>query len=652
MPKDTKKVAVGMPGNEWKTRDVSTPIECIRVMYEVERAYPGQPDYVLSAFVEIFRKPQPFIYEALLNMAGSPGQNEVKSSRDITAKREGRIRMAKLQLESAQKELKVFEGLLAKLRASDIEASVDEMLQPDFASSNDPVTQTTTTLAPTTSLTGATTPTQSSPAQAGGITQGTTTSTTTSSTTSASSTGSTGTTSTTTVGAQGMSTTGTTSHGLVTPVALPFQTPLRVRFEQGQASPASFVQPSPAGFRSPLRESIASKMNKVDGEIERVMARIDNINDAIVEIEAEDPIQASAAGYGGRSWKECLTKLILAAIRTENKETGTWALKNMLMKDIREYQKPAAQSEMQMAVELDHRRKFICWVFALFLGHHEMKDKQKEVGLIAYERFLQLQSNVGKSRFYLIRPDRDDPLQEAITILQAHLSMNVQDFSAPTVHDFTPAMPAIRSVKEARKPAPEAEDDDADEQKPMPSKKHKKALVAAQGDDHSEEPSETSVLVAAMQRMTDTFERRMNRLEKDVRAQGYPASENRERRYDEGKRWDRRDDTRRYEHGKPSPRSDGSSPRICLFSPCVRPDCRSSHKEGQWKPDGAAWNRREEFRKAGRCIINHDRGSCARRCNRTHGKHANESQALCPHVGKSMCQDFFSAGGCSKSHRQ
>jgi hypothetical protein len=423
----------------------------------------------------------------------------------------------------------------------------------------------------------------------------------------------------------------------------------------------------------------ASKIRMLEEEITRMKQRIVFTNEGIIQMESSSE-SFHADVTTDAMWKECLTKLILATIRMVDKDTGIWTLKNMLTQDIKDYCRPAALSEMQMAIELDNRRKFTCWVYSLFLREHEMTDKRKETGLLVYEKFLQQQSSVGKSRFYFIRPDVGDPLQNAISVLQSHLSMNVQEFNpTTTIH----ALPAVKvpGKPNAKKPV-EPEDDD-EEAKTAPPKKAKKVLAVDIRDNDADEPTEASVLVAAMKHMTDNFDRklseftrdnqsRMDKLEKDVRSQGQHGIEYRERRYDEGRRFIRRDEGRRYERGGRDdfrrsgnqgssnyhPNNPSHRP-ACNFNPCVRPDCGLYHRADQWKPDVAQFARREQFRRAGRCMNDHDKGpgGCTRRCNRKHGKLSGESQArenaaMCPHVGKSMCEEFFSANGCSKAHRQ
>ena len=65
LPADRYKYSVALPSKEWKDRDVSTPLEAIRVVYEVDLSYGALPAEAMSIFADIFRK-MPEIYSVIL----------------------------------------------------------------------------------------------------------------------------------------------------------------------------------------------------------------------------------------------------------------------------------------------------------------------------------------------------------------------------------------------------------------------------------------------------------------------------------------------------------------------------------------------------------------------------------------------------------
>ena len=102
----------------------------------------------------------------------------------------------------------------------------------------------------------------------------------------------------------------------------------------------------------------------------------------------------------------------------------------------------------------------------------------------------------------------------------------------------------------------------------------------------------------------------------------------------------------------PAPPSAAMQPGYCKFSVCYSPMCQQKHLEGQWKPDRAKMALAGMFTRMDRCRSFHDGEQCTfRGCQRIHGK-SNNSAALCEKVGSDMCDAFYSAGGCLKSHKR
>ena len=86
------------------------------------------------------------------------------------------------------------------------------------------------------------------------------------------------------------------------------------------------------------------------------------------------------------------------------------------------------------------------------------------------------------------------------------------------------------------------------------------------------------------------------------------------------------------------------------MNPCVNPDCRWEHEEGQHEPDQREYDRQMLFCHGHFCRMQHEDGFCDHdECNRRHG-HSAEGQPRCEAVGSSFCEAFFSEEGCPFSH--
>lgn len=90
----------------------------------------------------------------------------------------------------------------------------------------------------------------------------------------------------------------------------------------------------------------------------------------------------------------------------------------------------------------------------------------------------------------------------------------------------------------------------------------------------------------------------------------------------------------------------------CRFNPCLHPNCRSNHQPGQHKPDPAAFSRQVLFTSHRRCQDFHDNGECTRTgCDRAHGNSARTG-ARCAQTTTGMCEAFYTQKGCSNSHKR
>lgn len=409
-----------------------------------------------------------------------------------------------------------------------------------------------------------------------------------------------------------------------------------------------------------LEASIADIVRNIDQQSAR-LARLENGQDPDRPDETKASDDANQAR--ARTWRECLLKIVLATLHS-TAEGGQWVLRNMVQQDIIEYSRPPTATDMSMAIDLENRKKFVLWAYGLLHNENEMQSKRREVNMTVYSKFLNEQSNVGKSRFFFIRPEMtDDPLKEAMQHIQSQSGLALQEPA--------PVFPAVKaSAKASAKKQAEAEDDDEEEARPTPKKSKK--VLAAQPEGDVAEPTENSVLVA-MNRVSEQLSQlvrdsRMDRNTRDARPRNsfgeYRNSFGDSRRFerrDDGKHPERQERDRREAYqrrpngGRDYDRRSGDNNGVCTFFPCIKPDCKMAHRPDQFKPDPTSFSRKADFRKANRCLAFHDKGTCTN-CRNTHGKVTSEgaraNAPLCQHVGKGMCEEFYSASGCSKAHRQ
>ena len=56
LPNERYKYSVSLPSAEWKGRDISTPLEAVRVVYEVDSAYGEQRELLLTTWLIFFAR--------------------------------------------------------------------------------------------------------------------------------------------------------------------------------------------------------------------------------------------------------------------------------------------------------------------------------------------------------------------------------------------------------------------------------------------------------------------------------------------------------------------------------------------------------------------------------------------------------------------
>lgn len=678
-----------LPSTEWKGKNLnlSLPIECVRVVYEVETAYGADHELVIDTLLDIFRSKNE-IYAVILacrrEFSGEEGSFGAGNRGVRESEREELIAKARSDASRFSRRLEALESDLVRLQT----VALTTPGRPTTAGVSPASTMSTgSSDQASLGMRGGLFP-GGSPDEAGqAITDSGSSSSGTSGVSGAQSA------SFLTTSAVRPTTAGTSLTTPATPDIrrqLIFGATPEISME-GTAEPIAALQ---AAIQSALeaRDRAFATVRELSCEGDRETKRHDV------------PYTSDAA-----QWQQTIIKILYACIRS-NADTGCRMLMRLIEKDVENYQKPPRATDRDMVIELDERRKLACWVHSLFYSGETRKSWDSDVAHRAYGRFVDQLNALERAKWNWIDSHDENPLARVLEwLLKQHTSVS-QDTSVSVA-----ALPAVKtSEKAARLLEPPAEDGEAGDAdapaKPAPPKRVKKSALVVDMD--GEEPATPApfteeTVIALIQKMTDRMasgitaslnqmsrdnQSRMDRMARETREnfskiarqtadreQDRNRERERDRDYRTGWRDARRESDRpRGSEGERDYRaaenrgvatSSNRTPLgqrnavmrpACTFKPqCHKPGCddRFSHEPGQYKPDIALFNRREEFRKAGKCVVAHDTGFCQRtRCNRQHGsvspQGAKPGAAVCQHVGKSMCPAFYTIGGCDKAHRQ
>ena len=358
-----------------------------------------------------------------------------------------------------------------------------------------------------------------------------------------------------TSGTTGTGTGGTLPTGFVPP------TPERRRLEFSPAgSPGSGLGFRPEFIGSNSAAALAAEMQRTEEALNGAFATITELSARGLDYSSGEEKEARYGMVGGPApdkWSDVIIKILYACTRS-NERNGCRTLTRLIEKDFENYLKPPGITDLAMAIELDSRRKFACWVNVLFFTLEELTSRNSDANFRAYNRFhAQLNANE-RTKWFFVDAHEEDALTKVLNHYRSHASVS-QDFVAvPALPVVAPPERAIRKMMAQE--AADSEEDETPAKKPPPKKAKKILTVDVESEDPR--PASGEDVVALIQRvsnqMSDRVTAGMNQAARDNQARmDRMAKENRDemarmRHYVE------RDRNRDREHTRDSGRRDNA----------------------------------------------------------------------------------------------